>query len=92
MKASAKHLTPVILGLGDKSPCIVDDNINVVYAAKRIACDPFINTGQTCIASTILDKVSWHDPNYGEGNLWYYFARSGIWKFRRVYSLGKSTF
>ena len=50
MAAAAKHLTPVTLELGGKSPCIVDADINLDHAAKRIAWGKFINAGQTCIA------------------------------------------
>ncbi|MGL5082900.1 MAG: aldehyde dehydrogenase [Microcoleaceae cyanobacterium] len=54
MEAAAKHLTPVTLELGGKSPCIVDANIQVKSAAKRIAWGKFINAGQTCIAPDYL--------------------------------------
>ncbi|RDD38919.1 Fatty aldehyde dehydrogenase [Trichoplax sp. H2] len=50
MEAASKHLTPVILELGGKSPCIVDDNCNIDVAAQRIAWGKYINSGQTCIA------------------------------------------
>ncbi|NJK36031.1 MAG: aldehyde dehydrogenase family protein, partial [Oscillatoriales cyanobacterium SM2_2_1] len=50
MAAAAKHLTPVTLELGGKSPCIVDGTIDLAIAAKRIAWGKFINCGQTCIA------------------------------------------
>jgi aldehyde dehydrogenase (NAD+) len=54
MAAAAKHLTPVTLELGGKSPCIVDADINLETAAKRIAWGKFINAGQTCIAPDYL--------------------------------------
>jgi aldehyde dehydrogenase (NAD+) len=54
MEAAAKHLTPVTLELGGKSPCIVDADIQVEYTAKRIAWGKFINAGQTCIAPDYL--------------------------------------
>ncbi|OCR02113.1 aldehyde dehydrogenase [Oscillatoriales cyanobacterium USR001] len=54
MEAAAKHLTPVTLELGGKSPCIVDADIQVEYAAKRITWGKFINAGQTCIAPDYL--------------------------------------
>ncbi|BAB75371.1 aldehyde dehydrogenase family protein [Anabaena sp. FACHB-709] len=54
MEAAAKHLTPVTLELGGKSPCIVDSNIHLEYTAKRIAWGKFINAGQTCIAPDYL--------------------------------------
>lgn len=50
MRAAAEHLTPVILELGGKSPCIVDEKASVAIAAKRIAWSKTINAGQTCIA------------------------------------------
>ncbi|WP_445636097.1 Aldehyde dehydrogenase [Nostoc sp. DSM 114161] len=54
MEAAAKHLTPVTLELGGKSPCIVDTDINVEYTARRITWGKFINAGQTCIAPDYL--------------------------------------
>ena len=50
MEAAAKHLTPVTLELGGKSPAIVDRHANIDVAAKRIAWGKFVNTGQTCVA------------------------------------------
>lgn len=49
-QAAAKHLTPVTLELGGKSPCIVDTNISINVAAKRLVWGKFQNAGQTCIA------------------------------------------
>ncbi|AFZ29059.1 Aldehyde Dehydrogenase [Gloeocapsa sp. PCC 7428] len=54
MEAAAKHLTPVTLELGGKSPCIVDTDINLEHTARRIAWGKFINAGQTCIAPDYL--------------------------------------
>jgi aldehyde dehydrogenase (NAD+) len=54
MKAAAEHLTPVVLELGGKSPCIVDAKANIDIAAKRIAWGKLINAGQTCIAPDYL--------------------------------------
>ncbi len=54
MTAAAKHLTPVTLELGGKSPCIVDQDANIDQAAKRIVFGKFINAGQTCIAPDFL--------------------------------------
>jgi aldehyde dehydrogenase (NAD+) len=54
MEAAAKHLTPVTLELGGKSPCIVDTDINLEHTANRIAWGKFINAGQTCIAPDYL--------------------------------------
>ena len=50
MEAAAKHLTPVTLELGGKSPAIVDGDANLDVAARRIAFGKFLNAGQTCIA------------------------------------------
>lgn len=50
MEAAAKHLTPVTLELGGKSPCIVHEDVNLKLAAKRIAWGKFMNAGQTCVA------------------------------------------
>jgi aldehyde dehydrogenase (NAD+) len=49
-EAAAKHLTPVTLELGGKSPVIVTKNANIEVAAKRIVWGKFLNAGQTCIA------------------------------------------
>jgi aldehyde dehydrogenase (NAD+) len=54
MQAAAKFLTPVVLELGGKSPCIVDAGANVKLAARRIAWGKCINAGQTCIAPDYL--------------------------------------
>ncbi len=50
MEAAAKHLTPVTLELGGKSPAIVDKHVNLDIAARRLAYGKFINAGQTCVA------------------------------------------
>lgn len=50
MTAAAKHLTPVTLELGGKSPCIVLPDTDLEIAARRIAWGRFLNAGQTCIA------------------------------------------
>jgi aldehyde dehydrogenase (NAD+) len=50
MEAAAKHLTPTILELGGKSPVIVDSEVDVAVAARRIAWGKMYNCGQTCIA------------------------------------------
>lgn len=50
MAAAAKHLTPVTLELGGKSPCIVDASARLDVAARRIASGKYSNAGQTCVA------------------------------------------
>lgn len=60
MKEASKHLTPVTLELGGKSPAIVDKDANLQLAAKRIVWGKFTNAGQTCVAPDFLyvhDKV-----------------------------------
>ena len=54
MRAAAKNLTPVVLELGGKSPCIVDKDADLKVAAKRIAWGKSLNAGQTCIAPDYL--------------------------------------
>jgi len=54
MTAAAKHLTPVTLELGGKSPCIVEEDADLNCAAKRIIWGKFINAGQTCVAPDYL--------------------------------------
>ena len=50
MAGAAKHLTPVTLELGGKSPVIVADDADVKVAARRVALGKLLNSGQTCIA------------------------------------------
>ncbi|WP_426745906.1 aldehyde dehydrogenase family protein [Myxococcus faecalis] len=49
-EAAAKHLTPTVLELGGKSPCIVDRSADLEVTARRIAWGKYLNAGQTCIA------------------------------------------
>src|SRR4051812_6955482 len=55
--AAAKHLTPVTLELGGKSPAIVDKDANLKLAAGRIAFAKWTNAGQTCVS---VDHVYVH--------------------------------
>ncbi len=50
MASAARNLTPVILELGGKSPCIIDRTADIRTAARRIAWGKTLNSGQTCIA------------------------------------------
>ncbi|MGW0853730.1 aldehyde dehydrogenase family protein [Streptomyces sp. NPDC002690] len=50
MTAAAKHLTPVTLELGGKSPVFVDRNTDLKTVAQRLASGKFLNAGQTCVA------------------------------------------
>ncbi len=54
MESAARHLTPVVLELGGKSPCIVDRGADIPVAARRIAWGKCLNVGQTCIAPDYL--------------------------------------
>lgn len=64
LRHCAEHLTPAVLELGGKSPCIVDATANIPLAAKRIVFGKFLNCGQTCVApdyilcqSTVKDQL-----------------------------------
>lgn len=50
MAAAARHLTPVILELGGKSPALVHESADLTAAARRIAWGKTMNAGQTCTA------------------------------------------
>ena len=50
LRRMAEHLTPAVLELGGKSPCIVDSSANISLAAKRIVWGKYLNCGQTCVA------------------------------------------
>lgn len=52
--AAAKHLTPIVLELGGKSPCIVDETADIIISARRIVWGKFVNAGQTCVAPDYL--------------------------------------
>lgn len=50
LRRAAEFLTPCVLELGGKSPCIVDETADIPLAAKRIVFGKFLNCGQTCVA------------------------------------------
>jgi len=50
LRHTAEHLTPAVLELGGKSPCIVDASANIPLAARRIVFGKYLNCGQTCVA------------------------------------------
>ena len=58
MQAAARNLTPVVLELGGKSPCIITADADLRLAAKRLAWGKALNAGQTCIAPdyVLIDK------------------------------------
>ncbi|MBQ0117955.1 MAG: aldehyde dehydrogenase [Flavobacterium sp.] len=53
-QAAAPFLTPTVLELGGKSPCVITANANLKLAAKRIVFGKYVNAGQTCIAPDFL--------------------------------------
>lgn len=61
--AAARNLTPVTLELGGKSPCIVDADVDMAVAARRIVWGKFLNAGQTCVAP---DYVLVHRDREGD--------------------------
>uniref|UniRef100_A0A6N2LW83 Aldehyde dehydrogenase n=1 Tax=Salix viminalis TaxID=40686 RepID=A0A6N2LW83_SALVM len=51
MAAAAKYLTPVVLELGGKSPVVVDSDIDIQVATRRIIVGKWgCNNGQACIS------------------------------------------
>jgi aldehyde dehydrogenase (NAD+) len=78
MEAASRHLTPVTLELGGKSPCIVDQSADLSLAAKRIVWGKLINSGQTCVApdyllvhaslkqSLLQEMARWAEKFYGD--------------------------
>ncbi|HJO94571.1 MAG TPA: aldehyde dehydrogenase [Victivallales bacterium] len=63
MEAAARHLTPVTLELGGKSPCIVHSDAKINIAVNRIVYGKFLNAGQTCVAP---DYVMVHQSIQGK--------------------------
>lgn len=62
MRQACENLTPITLELGGKNPCILDEDVNIKDAAKKIIWGKIINAGQTCIAPDYcLVPVSLHD-------------------------------
>ena len=64
LRRTAEHLTPAVLELGGKSPCIVDETAKIPLAARRIVFGKYLNCGQTCVApdyilchSAVKDKL-----------------------------------
>lgn len=64
MKRAAEHLTPILLELGGKCPCIIDGTVSINLTARRLVFGKFTNSGQTCVApdyvlchSSIKDKL-----------------------------------
>jgi aldehyde dehydrogenase (NAD+) len=62
MKAASEHLTPVILELGGKNPCIVSEDCTALeVAASRICWGKFLNVGQICLSP---DSIYIHERHY----------------------------
>ncbi len=64
LRHTAEHLTPAVLELGGKSPCVVDETAKLPLAARRIVFGKYLNCGQTCVApdyilchSSVKDKL-----------------------------------
>ncbi|MFT7721562.1 MAG: coniferyl aldehyde dehydrogenase [Roseateles sp.] len=53
-QAAAKHLVPVTLELGGKSPALVDRSCDLALTASRLAFGKLFNAGQTCVAPDYL--------------------------------------
>lgn len=54
MQSASKHVTPITLELGGKSPCIVEQSTDLKIAARRIVFGKYLNAGQTCVAPDYL--------------------------------------
>ena len=82
-QAAAKHLTPVTLELGGKSPTFVFSDCDMKMTAKRIVWAKFYNAGQTCIApdyilvekiaeerflKALVEELSIYPQNYQDGS------------------------
>ena len=50
LRHTAERLTPAVLELGGKSPCIVDETAHIPLTARRIVFGKYLNCGQTCVA------------------------------------------
>lgn len=77
LRHAAENLTPVVLELGGKSPCIVDRSADIKLAAKRIVFGKYLNCGQTCVAPDyILCESSIKDE----------FVRAVVEEIKKQYS------
>lgn len=67
LREAAERVTPCVLELGGKSPCIVDETANLALAARRIVFGKYLNCGQTCVAPDyILCQASVKDELLAE--------------------------
>ena len=62
MTAAAKHLTPVTLELGGKSPAVVEPGADLAVTAQRLVYGKFANAGQTCVAPDYVLAVGGTGP------------------------------
>lgn len=88
LNAAAKHMTPVVLELGGKSPVIVDETADVESAAQRVVLSKFMNAGQICIAA---DYVLCHRSKKAElvSRIAELFKKTGGGDSSKVDSWGK---
>lgn len=70
LEKASKHLTPVTLELGGKSPCIIEKSADIKLSAKRVAFGKSLNAGQTCVAP---DYVYVSEEVKDEFMTWYQF-------------------
>lgn len=47
---AAESLTPTLMELGGKCPCVIDEGVDLKVAARRVLGGKFFNGGQTCFA------------------------------------------
>ncbi len=76
LRHTAETLTPTVLELGGKSPCIVDSSAKIKLAAKRIVFGKYLNCGQTCVAP---DYILCHRSIKDE------FVKEVIWQIKKQY-------
>ncbi|CAA0105628.1 NAD(P)-dependent benzaldehyde dehydrogenase [BD1-7 clade bacterium] len=58
MRAAAEHLTPVLLELGGKNPCVIAEDAKLDATANRIIDAKFLNAGQVCVT---VDYILVHE-------------------------------
>lgn len=61
--AAQKHLTPITLELGGKSPLFLDETVDMDVACRRVIWGKYVNAGQTCVAPDyVLCQSSVYGP------------------------------
>ena len=81
-QAAAEHLTPTMLELGGKNPCVVDHTAQIQVTARRIVFGKFLNCGQTCIAP---DYILVHESVKESVN-----CRNDCMRYKRVTEMNES--